>query len=483
MEIPGYNIIEPMGRNTSGPVYLATQLSSGRTVVIKFLYKNLLPAASRSTALKQFLGQGTIACKISHPNIARVHEVGHTEHFLYTIADYIEGNSLEILGQGICILDQIYIVKQIAKALDYLAMNNCGHYNIKPANIILESDSSRAVLVDFGFGGAGQLDYSLLAQEKLLQTAYYAAPEQMQNTALDIRSDLYNLGAIFYTLLSDRPLYAVSSLVVGGKNSEITDIELPENKKIFQGFIDQAIAKLPDQRFQTGQEMIEALESIDDEEIIFIKSQQGITSPISEPEPEPDPELPLAESTAPKKKSNVVPLFKTQQSPPMADFLRQQDDADFYSPMDQTKSIPDYSLDTSFLQTESAPKPEDAGIEEGQRVDAQSHATDSNSSSNDVPSEPPKAKAIEEEDQSPEQPETSDDVYNALMERPWPLYEPKPVAQKSATQKPPARRLFLLCVLLVTSALFYLTKHDDMFLVAQYELLEQWISHLLRALY
>lgn len=476
MDIPGYKIIEPMGRNTSGPVYLATQNSSGKTVVIKFLYKKLLPAASLELSLKRFLEQGAIACKISHPNVARVHEVGHTEHFLYTIADYIEGKSIETLGQGICILDQIYIVKQIAKALDYLANNQCGHYNIKPANIILAADSSRAVLVDFGFGGAGQLDYSLLAQEKLQQTAYYASPEQMQNAALDIRSDLYNLGAIFYTLLSEKPLFAASSLVVGGKSSGMSDIKLPENKRIFQSFIDRALAKSPDKRFQSGQEMIAALQAIDDEEIIHIKNQQGLTAPESKQEQEQEQDIPLPESTSVKFENNVVPLFKEPQPPASADFLRQPGDADFYAPADQVKSIPDYSPGTSFLSTDSEQKDQSKKAEEERSAESQGSGGDSKADTDPESSKQASSNAADKDDCAVEQFDEADDVYQALMERPWPLYQPKPTIQKSSK-----RRTLLLFAFFLAAALFYLLQQDDTSLVGQYEQIVQWIDRVLSA--
>jgi len=296
VDISGYKIIQPIENSGAGSVYLATQLSSGRAVVVKYLPKSLLDHAVLNKYLSRFDKEGETAKQVFHPNIAEVHEVGQNIEALYSVVDYIPGESLEKRASSMCLLDKIYVVKQLANALDYLAQRKIGHYNIKPSNIILSSETSQAMLTDFGFAREMHQNSESLLQDKLLETADYASPEQQRRESLDARADLYSLGAVFCFLLTGKAPFKYGCEAVGSEQLGASFVQLPNELSVFQGFVDYALAKMPDERFQSGREMIDELEKIDDETIITIDGHTVESAKVSK--------------KTPPAQSNVFPLSR-----------------------------------------------------------------------------------------------------------------------------------------------------------------------------
>ncbi|MCF7982105.1 MAG: protein kinase [Pseudomonadales bacterium] len=274
MNIPGYKIIQPIDSSESGTVYLGTELESGHPVVVKYLPKSLLDHAALNRDVDRFIREGEVAKQISHPNIVQLREVGQNLEALYTVVDYVPGENLAQRAVSLCLLDKIYVVKQLAEALDYLAAHRAGHFNLKPSNIILSSETSRAMMTDFGFMRGMYQESEQLLKNKLLETADYTSPEQHRKETLDLRADLYSLGAVFCFLLTGKAPFKYGVEAVGAKQAGTSFVELPNELSIFQEFVDYALAKMPDDRFQSGKEMVEELEKIDDEIIIGIEGHQ-----------------------------------------------------------------------------------------------------------------------------------------------------------------------------------------------------------------
>lgn len=301
MDIPGYKIIQPIKNTGVGDLYLATQMQTGKLAVVKCLPKSGLDQAALNQNLSRFLKEGEAAKRVLHPNIARTHLVGHNHEQLFSVSDYVSGDSLAKRAERLCLLDKIYIVKQLANALDYLQQQRIGHYNIKPANIILADSSSGAVLTDFGFARGLYPSSELMVQEKLLETADYASPEALRREPLDACSDLYSLGAIFCFLLTGKAPAKCGTGAVGTHHLEAAFVDLPEPLSVFQTFVDYALAKMPDERFQSGQEMIEELDKIDDETIISLEGYQ-LSKPRKTPAKSEKPANVVSLSKAVKKK-------------------------------------------------------------------------------------------------------------------------------------------------------------------------------------
>ncbi len=262
MEIPGYQNIEPFREDEEGDNYLATQKSSGRRVVVKFLSKNLLPDP---TSLGSYIEEGQTVSAISHPNIARVHEVGGDGDNVYVVREYVPGTSLGAKYKEMCLLDKIYVIKQIAKTLDYLHSRGCGHFNLKLSNIIISEHDSRVILVGYELPP----NQNRASQNLSTRSATYLSPEQIQGKPLDIRSDLYSLGVIFYTLLAGvAPYKAPTPEETACKHLNETIPRLKKSLSMFQNIVDTALAKPPEERFQSGAELTLVLDMLDDEEII-----------------------------------------------------------------------------------------------------------------------------------------------------------------------------------------------------------------------
>ena len=289
MEIHGYKIIKPIERSTPVQVYLATQPCSDKQLAIHCLGKNTLPSEAIGSLTERFIEQGEYLCNIDHPNIAPVHDVGDTEDYLYLVTDYIPGESLATRGEQLCTLDQVYVVKQAANALDCLKEFGLAHFNIKPNNIILCEDSSKAVLIGFGFD--------------IITEALAIAAEG--------RADLYSLGAIFYTLLMNKqPMTASLPSATDNQLPEFDSLSMPADRAIFQDFINRALASSAAERFTSGQEMAQALTEIDDEKIIYLNGHQGMLAPL--PNHSKTPSTP--QSTPVQYSGNVVPLVVSRKA-------------------------------------------------------------------------------------------------------------------------------------------------------------------------
>jgi len=300
MNIPGYQIIELIKRKAGEERFLATQPSSGRAVVITCLAKSLFNQTCLNNLSKQLFSEAERACYLDHPNIAKLHEVGERGEFIYSVTDYVPGDKLPARATRMCLLDKIYVIKQLAVALDYLAERNMGHYNIQPGNILLSTQTSQAVLMDFGLPWHLYAAADPVVREAQSLAADYASPELLESAAkIDGRADLYSLGAVFCYLLTGVAPFKTGVEAVGTQHVGVSFVELPAPLSLFQSFIDCALAKTPQERFQSGTEMVEALDKVDDEAILTLEGYQPAPGSVDKP-PRP--------SSAIAMKTNVVPL-------------------------------------------------------------------------------------------------------------------------------------------------------------------------------
>jgi len=165
------------------------------------------------------------------------------------------------------------------------------------------------MLIGSDFAEIMHLDFPEEDQDLFFNPPLHTSPEKSCNSSLDIRSDLYNLGIIFYTLLTNSvPVQVTPSLVASGKHIEApTTRSLPANMEIFQPFFDRAIASDSEVRFKSGQELVAALDSINDEEIAYIKNQHAMASSALEAS--------KPENSKPRYGGNVIQLTTAQNIP------------------------------------------------------------------------------------------------------------------------------------------------------------------------
>ncbi len=257
-EIPGFRVLRTLGRGGMAQVYLALQESMDREVAIKVMLSALHVDDSFS---ERFLREARISAKLSHPNIVSVYDVGVADGMHYLAMEYLPGGDLkDRIRKGLPIKDSLRIMKEIAGALDFAHKKGFVHRDIKPENILF-SQTGAAVLSDFGIARASDGGTHLTATGSIVGTPHYMSPEQAQGKPVDGRSDLYSLGIVFYQMLTGKiPFEGDSALSIGIKHIRDPIPDLPERVAPYQPFLARMLAKNPDERWQTGADVVRALE-------------------------------------------------------------------------------------------------------------------------------------------------------------------------------------------------------------------------------
>jgi serine/threonine-protein kinase len=205
-EIPGYEMLEKLGQGAMGTVYKARQLSMNRLVAIKTLHPRY---AASPDFLKRLTGEAHIAAKLSHNNIVQAIDVGRAGDLHYFVMEFVPGTTIkQELEEGKLYKEKeaVEIVLQIAQALQHAHRRGLIHRDVKPANIILTLDGI-AKLADLGMARETE-DRARARAEKgiTIGTPYYIAPEQIHgHEDIDVRADIYSLGATLYHMVTGRP--------------------------------------------------------------------------------------------------------------------------------------------------------------------------------------------------------------------------------------------------------------------------------------
>jgi serine/threonine protein kinase/tetratricopeptide (TPR) repeat protein len=260
LEIPGYSIEREIGRGGMARVYLAVQKKFGRLVAIKVVSPEYTGDPSFG---KRFVREARIIAQLSHPNIVQVHDAGVNDQCYYLVMEYLRGGDLNRrLKRGLHMQAAISVVKDIARGLDSAHAKGFVHRDIKPENILFREDGS-AVLSDFGVARVISSGASITQHGTVVGTPQYMSPEQAAGRALDGRSDIYSLGVVFYRMLTGEvPFKADSAVAVGIRHLQDPIPRLPGHLSAMQGVVDKFLAKKPEARYQTGAEVIDALDGV-----------------------------------------------------------------------------------------------------------------------------------------------------------------------------------------------------------------------------
>lgn len=252
--IPGYRIEKLISSGAMGQVYLATQEVLERPVAIKVITSSL---SIDATFRQRFLKEGKIIAQLRHPHIVTIHDIGECLNQYYMVMEYVEGGTLkERIGNGLSAEQAANILRQISSALGYAHRQGFIHRDIKPANILFRDDDN-AVLADFGIAKAYEDDSHLTATGLAVGTVRYMSPEQAQGEVLDGRSDLYSLGLVFFEMLAgSRPDRTLEGYIES----------LPPHLSRYQAVLNKLLARDPNKRFTTAEQLIDALNQIRDQE-------------------------------------------------------------------------------------------------------------------------------------------------------------------------------------------------------------------------
>ena len=269
VHIGGFELHEQIGRGGMGAVYRATQVNIGRTVAVKLMRPKL---ARERRHLERFLREARASAKLSHPNIVQGIDAGQDKGYYYFAMEYVDGDSLRkrigrdgALPEDTC----IDIGAQMARALEHAAKFGMVHRDVKPENIFIEHASSVAKLGDLGLvKSVATTDTSITQTGVALGTPNYISPEQARgDERIDIRTDIYSLGATLYHAATGTLPFKGDSAPVIMSHHLSTPIEPPHqrNPKVsvrFSRVIQKMMAKKPEHRYQTPAELREDLERV-----------------------------------------------------------------------------------------------------------------------------------------------------------------------------------------------------------------------------
>ena len=261
IEIPGYHILRQLGRGGMATVYLATQESVQREVALKVMSPALLVDPDFA---ERFLREARIAAKLHHRHVVGIHDVARHGDYNTIAMEYLGGGPvLPRDGSTRPVLFALRVTREIALALNYAHAKGFVHRDVKPDNILLREDGSSA-LTDFGIARAADPAARMTRTGAVVGTPHYMSPEQARGRTVDGRADLYSLGIVLHEMLLGRvPYTAEDSLAVGIMHVNEPVPVLPERFAALQPLLGRMLAKQPDARFQSGQQLAEAIERLE----------------------------------------------------------------------------------------------------------------------------------------------------------------------------------------------------------------------------
>ncbi|MDD5727659.1 MAG: protein kinase [Victivallales bacterium] len=261
--IGDFALLEELGRGGMGVVYLAHQISLDRPAALKILQDSY---ANNAEFVVNFIKEARSAAKLNHPHIVQAYAVGEDEGIFYYAMEYINGETMKdvLKREKIISIDKaVTIIQQIGEALDCAwKEQKLIHRDIKPDNIIL-AKNNRAKLADLGLSRvAGDIDDE--NEDEIMGTPQYISPEHLTGAPMDIRSDIYSLGATFYQFVTGRfPYEGRTANEIARKHLEAALVP-PQliNSKVPEA-IGQIIMKMMkkniNERYQDAEELVEDL--------------------------------------------------------------------------------------------------------------------------------------------------------------------------------------------------------------------------------
>jgi serine/threonine protein kinase len=308
-----YEILGVIGRGNMGAVYEARDPKIERQVAIKTISLIGQAVSEERKYRERLFQEARAAGRLLHPGLVTIFDVGEDpdSHDPFIVMEYVAGQSLDSLidsspTKKLPLPSALQLVYEVADALDYAHSQGVIHGDIKPANILITKDG-RAKIADFGIAKLGRANMTLPGQ--LIGSPAYMAPEQLAGEEADGRADLFALGVILYAVLTGhRPFQGNSAATVAFKLMNraaipVTTFEA-ELPKELDDIVFRAIAKDPDERYQSGAEFAFAVRQLQ-ENYGLLSNSIGIHE--SRPAANPDPVLPTRKTSTRKVR---IPWYK-----------------------------------------------------------------------------------------------------------------------------------------------------------------------------
>lgn len=261
----GYVVERELGAGGFAIVFLVRDVSLKRKLAVKVLSPELITS---KTVLERFQREAETVAQLAHPNIVPLHFIGQKDDLLYLAMGYIDGGSLgdriPEKGAPFMPIDAARrAIAEVASALGHAHKRGVIHRDIKPHNVLIDSESGRCLVTDFGIARSAE-GGSLTATGMVMGTPAYLAPEQVTGEPSDHRADIYALGVMAYEMLTGRqPFEATTPTAVmmkrlAGPPQPVSKIR-PDVPRDLQDVIDGMLAADPTERFQSADEVVRAL--------------------------------------------------------------------------------------------------------------------------------------------------------------------------------------------------------------------------------
>jgi serine/threonine-protein kinase len=259
--IPGIRMTGKLGVGGTANVFLADDVQNNRQVAVKIIHPTL---ARDEKQLRRFQREAGMLIEFEHENIVKGYAQGMMGPLAYFVMEYLEGESgQERLDRekSISEAQSLEIVKEAAKAIDYMQSKGFVHRDIKPGNIMLLKDG-RVKVLDLGF--AQKIGDAAPAEEETTSgTVQYMSPEQARGqTDIDVRADIYSLGAtLYHMIMGETPFKGSDSLEVMAKQvmEALSSSELKNRRisKHMHYFIERMMSKEKDLRYANPRELVD----------------------------------------------------------------------------------------------------------------------------------------------------------------------------------------------------------------------------------
>jgi serine/threonine protein kinase len=301
LQLGAYTIQTKLGEGGMARVYKGYHARLRREVAIKVILSQI---ADKEGFKARFEREAQLIASLQHPNIVAVYDFGEIGHITYLVMQYVGGGTLRDQLRGGHALDPrqaILYCQEMARALHHAHLRGIVHRDVKPQNMLVSAtDRNQLLLSDFGIaklydnrnevtmisttGGELRKDSSLTSMDQIVGTADYMSPEQINGKPVDARTDVYALGIVLYQMLAGEvPFHSttIQGLLfqhVYTPPRFITEVN-PHVPEILGQITAKAMAKAPEDRFQSAEAMAQALESANQ----FVTNQLSASLPNNSP--------------------------------------------------------------------------------------------------------------------------------------------------------------------------------------------------------
>ena len=268
-EFAGYRLESVIARGGMSTVFLGEHLGLARKVAVKVLAQDL---SEDDIFRERFVRESRIAAGLDHPNVIPIYEAGEIDGLLFIAMRYVQGPQLKDLIQKVGPLPAerlLPIMSQSASALDAAHLRGLIHRDVKPGNILIDPDigsehSDHVYLCDFGLTKRMSSHSGLTRTGQFVGTIDYIAPEQIEGKDVDARTDIYSLGCVLYECLTGSVPFEkqTEAAVLWAHVQQQPEPVTQRNQRLpreVEHVVDTALAKLPEDRYQTCAELVSAL--------------------------------------------------------------------------------------------------------------------------------------------------------------------------------------------------------------------------------